>query len=372
MASLDFRNVFKVYNGNIEAVNNFCLNIKDQEFIVLLGPSGCGKSTILRMVAGLEEISSGELFIDKKLVNGLPPKDRNIAMVFQDYALYPHMSVYENMAFCLKLRKIPRHKIHQKIIESATILGIEDLLKRKPGALSGGQRQRVALGRALVREPQVFLMDEPLSNLDAKLRVQTRTEIIKLHHKLQTTFIYVTHDQTEAMTMGDRIVIMKDGEIQQVGTPQEVYYKPLNTFVASFIGSPQINFFNALVESDDTRHYYLTLAGVKINLSPEKAAPLKEKGYSGKNIILGIRPEDICEESKYTGSVRDAPIKVKIELIEMMGAEKYLYFNVDGNNAVARVSSEFKTEVGSIVRLSINSEKILLFDIETKKSIFLQ
>lgn len=366
MAGLTFKDVSKVYPGNVQAVKQLDLTIKDQEFLVLVGPSGCGKSTILRMVAGLEEITRGELYIDNELINNLPPKDRNIAMVFQDYALYPHMSVYDNLAFCLQLRKMSKSEIHRRVLESARILRIEDLLSRKPRALSGGQRQRVALGRAMVREPKVFLMDEPLSNLDAKLRVQTRTEIIKLHQKLKTTFIYVTHDQTEAMTMGDRIVILKDGVIQQVGSPQEVYRNPVNSFVAGFIGSPPMNLFDAVLEESCSEQVQVSFGGLAMELPQQKSKILKEQGYSNNNIIIGIRPEDIQEEQDLLNVPHCPVITANVEVLEIMGAESYLYFNIAGHNAIARVKSECAVQTGSTVKLAINTNKIHLFDSETR------
>ncbi|EOC99547.1 ABC transporter ATP-binding protein [Caldisalinibacter kiritimatiensis] len=369
MAGLTFKNMYKIYPGGVTAVKDFNLEIKDKEFIVLVGPSGCGKSTTLRMVAGLEEISKGELYIGDKLVNDVAPKDRDIAMVFQNYALYPHMSVYDNMAFGLKLRKVPKAEIDKKVKEAAKILGIENLLDRKPKALSGGQRQRVALGRAIVRQPKVFLMDEPLSNLDAKLRVQTRTEITKLHKKLQTTFIYVTHDQTEAMTMGDRIVVMKDGVIQQAATPQEVYEKPANVFVAGFIGSPQMNFIDAIIEGNDINDCKLAFGNVKVSLPEGKAKIVKQKGYFGKEVILGIRPEDIHDEKVFIESSRDSVVKAHVEVTEMMGSETYLYITIEGNSAIARVDSRSQAKHGDNIELAFDKNKIHLFDKETEMAI---
>ena len=298
MASVSLNHIYKVYSGNVTAVSDFCLDIEDKEFIVLVGPSGCGKSTTLRMVAGLEEISSGELYIGDRLVNDVAPKDRDIAMVFQNYALYPHMTVFDNMAFGLKLRKTPKAEIKQRVEEAAKILDISHLLNRKPKALSGGQRQRVALGRAIVREPKVFLFDEPLSNLDAKLRVAMRTEITKLHQRLQTTFIYVTHDQTEAMTMASRIVVMKDGFVQQVDTPQNLYDYPANLFVAGFIGSPQMNFFTVKLvkEGNDVAAVF---GDNKIIFPPSKLAKFADEDYIGKEVYMGIRPENIHDEDVF-------------------------------------------------------------------------
>ena len=323
MATLSLRNVKKIYDNKVTAVHDFNLEIADKEFIVLVGPSGCGKSTTLRMVAGLEDISEGDLIIGGKRMNDVEPKDRDIAMVFQSYALYPHMTVYENMAFALKLRKMPKEEIDRRVREAAAILDITQYLERKPRALSGGQRQRVAIGRAIVREPQVFLMDEPLSNLDAKLRNQMRAEIIKLRQRINTTFIYVTHDQTEAMTLGDRIVIMKDGFIQQVGTPQEVFEHPVNVFVAGFIGTPQMNFFGAQLLKDG-EDYYVTCAGAKVALPPAIQEKLRAKEVPAQDIILGIRPEHI-------NFVRDQSFDTmsgKVDVSEMMGSELHLHVAV--------------------------------------------
>jgi multiple sugar transport system ATP-binding protein len=332
MANVIFKGLKKVYEKNVVAVQKFNLEVEDKEFIVLVGPSGCGKSTTLRMVAGLEEISSGELMIGDKLVNDVAPKDRDIAMVFQNYALYPHMTVYENMAFALKLRHVNKKDIDQKVKEAAETLGITDLLQRKPKALSGGQRQRVAIGRAIVREPKVFLMDEPLSNLDAKLRNQMRAEIIKLHKRINTTFIYVTHDQTEAMTLGDRIVIMKDGYIQQIGTPQEVFNHPVNLFVGGFIGSPQMNFFNAELKKEDSG-YVVILNGVRIPLTIEMNARLTAKECGNQSIILGVRPEHI----NIAKNTEEGAIHATVDISEMMGSEMYIHLSVEGQEAVVRV-----------------------------------
>ena len=328
MASLSLRNIYKVYPGDVVAVSDFNLEIEDKEFIVFVGPSGCGKSTTLRMVAGLEEITKGELYIDDKLVNNVPPKDRDIAMVFQSYALYPHMTVYNNMAFGLKLRKMPKDEIDRRVKEAAKILGIEGLLNRKPAALSGGQRQRVALGRAIVREPKVFLMDEPLSNLDAKLRVQMRTEITKLHKRLQTTFIYVTHDQTEAMTMGSRIVVMKDGFVQQVDSPQNLYDYPTNLFVAGFIGTPQMNFFDAHLRRDGDS-YYVDCSGTKVELPQAVQEQLKAKDTPAQDIILGIRPEHI---SFVPAEQSAGALGGKVDVSEMMGSELHLHVSLLEDN----------------------------------------
>lgn len=368
MDGLVFKNIYKIYSEDVVAVKDFNLEVEDKEFIVLVGPSGCGKSTTLRMVAGLEEISKGELYIDGKLVNHIPPKDRDIAMVFQNYALYPHMTVYDNMAFGLKLRKMSKDEINKKVKTAAKSLGIENLLDRKPKALSGGQRQRVALGRAIVRNPKVFLMDEPLSNLDAKLRVQTRAEINKLHDELQTTFLYVTHDQTEAMTMGDRIVVMKDGIVHQVASPQEIYKKPANVFVAGFIGSPQMNFIEATIEGD-IDSCYLVFGDTKINLPPGKAGVVEQKGYIGKEVIIGIRPEDIHDELAFIQASEDSMVEAKVDVTEMMGAETYLYLIIEGNPAIARVDSRNKAKRGDTIKLAFDKNQIHLFDKETELSI---
>ena len=312
MASISLKGIYKIYPGDVTAVSDFNLEIEDKEFIILVGPSGCGKSTTLRMIAGLEEISKGELYIGDRLVNDVPPKDRDIAMVFQNYALYPHMTVYKNMAFGLELRKTPKDEIDKRVREAARVLDIEHLLDRKPKALSGGQRQRVALGRAMVRNPAVFLLDEPLSNLDAKLRTSMRTEIIKLHQKLGTTFIYVTHDQTEAMTMGDRIVVMKDGLIQQVDTPQNLYDYPCNMFVGGFIGSPQMNFLDATLVKEGS-NYYVDLGGDKLLIAPEKVTSALD-AYVGKAIKAGIRPEDIKDDEEFMEKHKDATITAHVEV----------------------------------------------------------
>ncbi len=378
MASLSLKGIYKKYPGGVIAVSDFNLEIKDQEFIILVGPSGCGKSTTLRMIAGLEEISSGELYIGDRLVNDVAPKDRDIAMVFQNYALYPHMTVFENMAFGLKLRKTPRDEIKRRVEEAARILDIAHLLDRKPKALSGGQRQRVALGRAIVREPKVFLLDEPLSNLDAKLRAQMRTEISKLHQKLGTTFIYVTHDQTEAMTMGDRIVVMKDGLIQQVDTPNTLYTKPGNMFVAGFIGSPQMNFIDAvLLKENDTFYVEFGTEDTKTRKGKKYRIPLPEsknaKGvldpYVEKEVIMGIRPEDVHDEPRFMEALKDCAIKANIEVTELMGAETFLYFNVEGFNMTARVDPTSTARPGDEVEMVLDNAKIHLFDKDTEKTI---
>nr|WP_300005546.1 sn-glycerol-3-phosphate ABC transporter ATP-binding protein UgpC [Tissierella sp.] len=365
MGELLFKNITKVYPGDVTAVEDFNLKIEDKEFIVLVGPSGCGKSTTLRMVAGLEDISGGELYIDDKLVNELPPKDRDIAMVFQNYALYPHMTVYENMAYGLKLRKMSKDEIDKKVKDAAKSIGIEMLLDRKPKALSGGQRQRVALGRAIVRNPKVFLMDEPLSNLDAKLRVQTRAEIIKLHKDLQTTFIYVTHDQTEAMTMGDRIVVMKDGLVQQVATPQELYNTPVNMFVAGFIGSPQMNFIEVDV-TGSVENCILKFGEKSVGFPPGKASILEDKGYMGKKMMLGIRPEDFHSELAFLDASEDSIVDAHINLVEMMGSETYLYITVEGVKMVCRVNPRNQVKMGDTIKLALDKNMLYLFDSETE------
>ncbi|MGE5630446.1 MAG: ABC transporter ATP-binding protein [Caulobacteraceae bacterium] len=370
MASLSLRHIKKVYQGNVTAVKDFSMEIEDKEFIVLVGPSGCGKTTTLRMIAGLEEISEGELYIGERLVNDVAPKDRDIAMVFQNYALYPHMTVYENMAFGLKLKKVPKAEIDEKVKNAAKILEIEHLLDRRPKALSGGQRQRVALGRAIVREPKVFLMDEPLSNLDAKLRVQMRTEIAKLHKRLETTFIYVTHDQTEAMTMGSRIVIMKDGDIQQIDTPQNAYDKPANLFVAGFIGSPQMNIFKGTAVEEGGKLVLKLGDGTELGLTDEKARTLKDKGYINKEVYIGVRPEHLHESEVDSLSKNFSIITGKVEVAELMGSETNLHFTKCDKQVIARVDAKTKKRAGDTVELQIHWDKIHLFDVETEKAIY--
>lgn len=364
MASVSLRGIQKKYPGGVVAVNDFNLEIKDKEFIIFVGPSGCGKSTTLRMIAGLEEITEGELYIGEKLVNDVAPKDRDIAMVFQNYALYPHMTVFENMAFGLKLRKVPKDEIKKRVEEAARILDITHLLDRKPKALSGGQRQRVALGRAIVREPKVFLLDEPLSNLDAKLRAQMRTELSKLHLRLGTTFIYVTHDQTEAMTMADRIVVMKDGFIQQVDTPQKLYDKPCNCFVAGFIGSPQMNTIDAvLIEKDG--EYFAEFGEenfpTRLKLPAEKINDAV-KSQVNKEIILGIRPEHIHNEEMYTSVMPDGLVDVEVEVTELMGAETYLYLDLVGFKLTARVKPTTAIRSGDKIKVALDLSRVQLFD----------
>ena len=368
MASLNLKGIYKRYAGGVTAVSDFNLDIADKEFIVLVGPSGCGKSTTLRMIAGLEEISEGELYIGDKMVNDVAPKDRDIAMVFQNYALYPHMTVFDNMAFGLKLRKMPKDEIKKRVHEAARILDIEHLLDRKPKALSGGQRQRVALGRAIVREPKVFLMDEPLSNLDAKLRGQMRTEISKLHQRLQTTFIYVTHDQTEAMTMGTRIVVMKDGFIQQIDSPQVLYDRPDNMFVAGFIGSPPMNFVDGTLEKKDDG-MYVTFGSSSIKIPADKAAKLEGSEYIGKTVVLGIRPENIADDADSLATYADAVVEAKVDVTELMGAEIYLYMTIEGASFTARVEPESTAKPGDTIKVAFNVNKMHLFDKETEKVI---
>ena len=372
MSSLSLKNICKVYPNGFEAVKNFNLEIADQEFIIFVGPSGCGKSTTLRMIAGLEEISSGELKIGDRVVNDVEPKDRDIAMVFQNYALYPHMTVYDNMAFGLKLRKVPKDEIDKMVREAAKILDLTKLLDRKPKALSGGQRQRVAMGRAIVRNPKVFLMDEPLSNLDAKLRVQMRIEIAKLHQRLGTTIIYVTHDQTEAMTLGTRIVVMKDGIVQQVDTPQNLYEKPGNLFVAGFMGSPQMNFLDAGVEvQGDTA--CLKVAGKTIALPADKSKKLIDGGYNGKTVTFGIRPEDVYDseemvnklKDKYPDGVFDSTVRV----YELLGAEVFLYFDLEEFSITARVDPRTTARPGDNIKFAFDTEKIHVFDKDTEETI---
>ena len=359
MGTLSFKNINKVYPNGFHAVKDFNLEVADKEFIIFVGPSGCGKTTTLRMVAGLEEISSGELSIDGRVINEVEPKDRDIAMVFQNYALYPHMTVYDNMAFGLKLRKVPKAEIKKMVDEAAKILGLEPLLDRKPKALSGGQRQRVAMGRAIVRNPQVFLMDEPLSNLDAKLRGQMRIELSKLHQRLGTTIIYVTHDQVEAMTLGTRIVVMNAGIVQQVDTPQALYESPANLFVAGFIGSPQMNFFDAKVAVKGNK-VDLDLGEAVITLDGDKAKKLIDGGYDGKTVVLGIRPENISDDAEDIAAHADTVIESTVRVYELLGAEVYLYFDFAGANLTARVQPGTKARVGDKVELDLEESVITL------------
>ncbi|RPJ03855.1 MAG: sn-glycerol-3-phosphate ABC transporter ATP-binding protein UgpC [Spirochaetaceae bacterium] len=363
MATVELKNITKVYEGGVKAVDDVNITVNDKEFVVLVGPSGCGKTTTLRMVAGLEEISGGELFIDGNLMNDIPPKDRDIAMVFQNYALYPHMTVYENMSFGLRIRKYPKEEIKTRVHEAAQILNIEELLDRRPKALSGGQRQRVAVGRAIVRKPKVFLFDEPLSNLDAKLRVQMRAEISSLHTRLQATMMYVTHDQVEAMTMGDKIVVLRDGLIQQIGSPLDLYNNPANRFVAGFIGSPAMNIITSTVKEEagkivaDEGDFQITLSGTLGD---------KLKPYIGKSVLLGIRPEDLvyCEQAEKVNN-----IKTNIEVIEPLGSEIHIYVSTKSHQFVAKVPPRWHFTVGDVANFKPDVTKMKFFDIETELSI---
>lgn len=366
MSGVKLQHLYKTYNNNVLAVKDFNLDIKDREFIVLVGPSGCGKSTILRLIAGLEDPSQGDIQIDGKSMNNISPKDRDIAFVFQSYALYPHMNVYNNMAFGLKARKFPKDEMDRRIKETAHILDIEQYLDRKPNALSGGQRQRVALGRAIVRDAKVFLMDEPLSNLDAKLRAQMRTEITKLHQRLQTTTIYVTHDQTEAMTMATLLVVMNNGVIQQVGVPKEVYEKPENVFVGGFIGSPAMNFFTGTL-SEGKIH----IGHVSITIPEKKMMSLREQGYINKEIIIGIRPEDLHEASVLIETNTDFIIDAKIEATEILGAETILYSQIAGQAFAARLYIQSDVKQGQVLKLGMNMNNVHFFDYNTENRIHL-
>ncbi len=369
MASLSLKNVCKVYSNGFEAVKDFNLDVEDKEFVIFVGPSGCGKSTTLRMIAGLEEISSGELTIDGKVMNDVEPKDRDIAMVFQNYALYPHMTVFDNMAFGLKLRKVPKDEIKAKVEEAARILDLEKLLDRKPKALSGGQRQRVAMGRAIVRNPKVFLMDEPLSNLDAKLRVQMRSEIASLHNRLGATIIYVTHDQTEAMTLGTRIVVLKDGVIMQVDSPQKLYNEPNNLFVAGFIGSPQMNFVDAECVVANGSSVSLKFGDYSVVLPEDKSKKIIDGGYAGKKVVFGIRPEDISDDPEMIQKNGDCVIESDVTGYELLGAEVLLYYTVAGTNMTARVDSDTPARYGDHIKLAFDPHKIHVFDKETELTI---
>jgi len=368
MASLSLKHIYKKYPGGVTAVSDFNLEVKDKEFLVLVGPSGCGKTTTLRMIAGLEEITEGELFIGDRLVNDVAPKDRKIAMVFQNYALYPHMSVYENMAFGLKLNKTPKEEIKRRVEEAARILDITHLLDRKPKALSGGQKQRVALGRAIVRNPMVFLLDEPLSNLDAKLRAAMRTELTKLHNRVGTTFVYVTHDQVEAMTMATRIVVMKDGLIQQVDTPQNLYDTPVNIFVAGFIGTPQMNFINGSLEKRDDDVYF-NFENVSIKLPAEKANNPALADYIGKEVVAGLRPECIHDEPMQLAALEDSSLEVFVDVTELMGAEIYLYLTIGETNLIARVSSRSASRAGDTIKVAFDTSRLHIFDKDTERCI---
>lgn len=373
MANISLQDIKKVYEGNVVAIEHLHLEIKDKEFIVLVGPSGCGKSTTLRMIAGLENISGGDLYIGDKRVNDIPPKDRDIAMVFQTYALYPHMSVYKNMAFGLQQRKTDKAEIDKKVMEAAKILDLEKYLKRKPKALSGGQRQRVALGRAMVRDPEIFLLDEPLSNLDAKLRTEMRSQITKLHQRLQTTFVYVTHDQTEAMTMADRIVVMKDGVIQQIDTPQELYRNPKNMFVAGFIGSPEMNMIPCTIEKQD-HTYYARFHEVHMEIPEGIIFSNRIENYVGKLVVLGIRPEDLHPEKPFIETFADSVFEITADLVEITGAEMNIYFNYDsmkknGNMQIVRTSSRNLVKANERMQVAIDKNKIHLFDKDSEIAI---
>ena len=368
MASLSLKHIDKTYPNGYKAVKDFNLEVADKEFIIFVGPSGCGKSTTLRMIAGLEDITGGTFEIDGKVMNDVEPKDRDIAMVFQNYALYPHMTVYDNMAFGLKLRKVPKDEIDKKVKEAAKILDLDKLLDRKPKALSGGQRQRVAMGRAIVRAPKVFLMDEPLSNLDAKLRVQMRTEISKLHQRLGATIIYVTHDQTEAMTLGTRIVVMKDGVVQQIDTPQNLYDHPCNEFVAGFIGSPQMNFMDAKVKANGSA-VTVTVGDNTLEVPADKAKNLIAGGYDGKTVVLGIRPEDVHDEPAFIQANPNSTISAPVRVYELLGAEVFLYFDFAGAQMTARVNPRTTARAGDTVTFALDMDKTHYFDKETQKTI---
>ncbi len=363
MASVELKQVSKVYDGKVMAIKEADLSIADQEFVVLVGPSGCGKSTLLRMIAGLEEISSGDILIDDRLVNNVAPKDRDIAMVFQNYALYPHMTVFDNMAFGLKLRKFPKNEIKERVQEAAHILDIENYLDRKPKALSGGQRQRVALGRAIVRKPKVFLFDEPLSNLDAKLRVQMRIEINRLHHKLQTTMIYVTHDQVEAMTMGDKIVVLKDGIIQQVDSPLQLYNNPVNRFVAGFIGSPAMNFIRGELFKNGTLKFKSSIFNIDL---PEKLESKLNKS-TGKQVVLGIRPEHLYDLTLNQTKHSSSPQKILVDVVEPIGNEIFVYFSEGDNSYCMRMTPEKLHQAGEKIDIGLDLDKIYFFDTETEQ-----
>ena len=369
MASISLKNICKTYAGDVKAVIDFNLEIHDKEFVVFVGPSGCGKSTTLRMIAGLEEITSGDLYIEDRRVNNVEPKDRDIAMVFQNYALYPYMTVFENMAFGLRLRKVPKKEIEQKVKEASKILGIEDYLNRKPKNLSGGQRQRVALGRAIVREPKVFLLDEPLSNLDAKMRTQMRTEIIRLHNELQTTFVYVTHDQTEAMTMGTRIVVMKDGYIQQVDTPDNLYDYPVNKFVAGFIGTPQMNFVDVIMEQDGKK-VSAVFGRNRIEIAKETVARITAEEINKRQFVIGIRSEDVrlCDESENT-SKNKAIANGVVKITEKLGNETLVYCTLEGlpdSEFVVRGGARCRVNIGDPVKIAFDTIHMQLFDYDTE------
>ena len=372
MASVTLEGVSKTYPGGVVAVTDFNMEIEDREFVILVGPSGCGKSTTLRMIAGLEDITGGDLYIDGARMNDVPPKDRDIAMVFQNYALYPHMTVFDNMAFGLKIRKTPRAEIRQRVTEAARILEIEDLLERKPAALSGGQRQRVALGRAIVRNPKVFLLDEPLSNLDAKLRTAMRAELTKLHRELQTTFIYVTHDQTEAMTMGTRIVVMKNGYVQQIAPPQELFDRPCNLFVATFIGTPQMNVAEAVLEGGPDGAYLRFGQGgseARLPLPLEKAGLPVLAPWFGKKVLFGIRPNDIHADPDYLAQHPEQHLEVSVEFVERLGAESNIFCRAAGVEFSAVADSKHLVENGAVVRLAFDGAAVHIFDPDTENTV---
>ena len=365
MASVTYNNVTKRF-GDVIAVNSLDIDVADKEFLVFVGPSGCGKSTSLRMLAGLEEISDGEIYIGDRIVNDVPPKDRDIAMVFQSYALYPHMTVYDNMAFGLKLRKTPKNEIDRRVRQAASELGIEHLLDRRPKALSGGQRQRVAVGRAIVREPKVFLMDEPLSNLDAKLRVEARAMIQRLHQRLETTFIYVTHDQTEAMTMGSRIAVLKDGLLQQIDTPQNLYDYPVNVFVAGFIGSPSMNFFDSTLVKEDG-NLFVDTGAFRIKVPERKLSAWERE--AGRKVILGVRPEDIYDSDFPAPGITPAPVETRVDVTELMGNEVFLYLQSGPQEFIARVDPRTRARTGNEIQVVMNADNMHLFDAETEEAV---
>jgi multiple sugar transport system ATP-binding protein len=367
MSSVSLKHIFKTYAGGVLAVNDLSLEIQDKEFLVLVGPSGCGKTTTLRIVAGLEDLTGGDLLIDNENVNHVPAKHRNLAMVFQNFALYPHMTAYENMAFSLNIRRMPKPEIKKRILGAASLLGIEEILGRRPGELSGGQMQRVALGRAIVRDPKVFLMDEPLSNLDAKLRAQMRAEIIRLHKSLGTTFIYVTHDQTEAMTMGTRIAVMNKGVLQQVDTPANLYDRPANQFVAGFIGTPQMNFFPVRLNASQ-EGVEIILGGYPLRADKKTCEKILSNGYKGREAILGVRPEDIHLEENFVAANPQSTLNATVEMSEMTGAETFVHLSISGAAAVAR-AARFSAPAGTRLKAALNTENIHLFDPETQESI---
>jgi multiple sugar transport system ATP-binding protein len=369
MADLQLKGVSKIYSGHICALAPTSVDVKDGEFVILVGPSGCGKSTLLRMIAGLETVSQGEIYIGGRLINNVPAKDRDIAMVFQNYALYPHMTVYENMAFGLKMRKLPKSEIDNRVRKAVEILGLGKFLDRRPKALSGGQRQRVAVGRAIVRQPKLFLFDEPLSNLDAKLRVSMRAELIKLHKRLDATMIYVTHDQVEAMSMGDRLIVLKDGIVQQIGAPLEIYDRPANQFVAGFIGSPPMNFLNcALIEREG--HLFLTADGIILKLPPEKKAALSTIESNGSRpVVLGIRPEDFSERRSYDGAVDCNVMRARVNFLEPLGSELLATCSLGANEIIVRLSPRSGVTTDEMIELVVNMERARVFDPATEKAL---